>query len=193
MFRAGICNRPRSRPRPFVYALADDTLLAAALVSSPLWGQTSAAAGPVRSPRCIQPSLESLAARVSSAVVQIVSAGYGRSEAAEEGTGLLTISNPGRPEIGRFRGDSSGAGRRAHVRHARTRIRHPIFLELSRRESEFLADAARMTSNGKRMTSDEELLEAALHGDEAAFTALYQRRQGPVYRFALHMSGDAAV
>ena len=43
------------------------------------------------------------------------------------------------------------------------------------------------------MTSDEELLEAALRGDEAAFTALYRRRQGAVYRFVLHMSGDAAV
>ena len=43
------------------------------------------------------------------------------------------------------------------------------------------------------MTSDEELLEAALHGDEAAFTALYRRRQSAVYRFALHMSGDSAV
>src|SRR5690348_8523084 len=100
MFRAGICNRPRSRPRPFVYALADDTLLAAALVSSPLWGQTSAAAGPVRSPRCIQPSLESLAQRVGSGLVAIVSDGYGRSETAEEGTGLLTLSNPRRRELG---------------------------------------------------------------------------------------------
>lgn len=53
--------------------------------------------------------------------------------------------------------------------------------------------STRMASNGKRMTSDEELLEAALHGDEAAFTALYRRRQGAVYRFGLHMSGDAAV
>ena len=43
------------------------------------------------------------------------------------------------------------------------------------------------------MTSDEELLAAALHGDGAAFTALYRRRQGAVYRFALHMSGDPAV
>jgi RNA polymerase sigma-70 factor (ECF subfamily) len=43
------------------------------------------------------------------------------------------------------------------------------------------------------MVSDNELLEAALRGDEAAFTALYRRRQGSVYRFALHMSGDAAV
>ena len=43
------------------------------------------------------------------------------------------------------------------------------------------------------MTSDEELLEAALRGDEAAFTALYRRRQGAIYRFALHMSGEAMV
>ena len=43
------------------------------------------------------------------------------------------------------------------------------------------------------MTSDEELLRSALHRDEAAFTALYRRRQSAVYRFALHMSGDAAV
>ena len=43
------------------------------------------------------------------------------------------------------------------------------------------------------MLSDEELLGAARGGDEAAFTALFRRRQGAVYRFALHMSGDAAV
>jgi len=43
------------------------------------------------------------------------------------------------------------------------------------------------------MQSDEDLLGAARGGDEAAFTALYRRRQGAVYRFALHMSGDAAV
>ena len=43
------------------------------------------------------------------------------------------------------------------------------------------------------MLSDEDLLGAARGGDEAAFTALYRRRQGAVYRFALHMSGDATV
>jgi len=43
------------------------------------------------------------------------------------------------------------------------------------------------------MLSDEDLLGAARGGDEAAFTALYRRRQGAVYRFALHMSGDAAA
>jgi len=30
-------------------------------------------------------------------------------------------------------------------------------------------------------------------GDEEAFSALYQRCQGPVYRFVLHMSGSPAV
>src|SRR5271167_1060486 len=43
------------------------------------------------------------------------------------------------------------------------------------------------------MESDERLLENAVRGDEESFTALYRRRNGPVYRFALHMSGDAAV
>lgn len=43
------------------------------------------------------------------------------------------------------------------------------------------------------MESDERLLENAVHGDEESFTALYRRRNGPAYRFALHMSGDATV
>ena len=41
--------------------------------------------------------------------------------------------------------------------------------------------------------TDEQLLELALNGNEDAFTALYRRRQGPIYRFALHMSGSAQV
>jgi RNA polymerase sigma-70 factor (ECF subfamily) len=41
--------------------------------------------------------------------------------------------------------------------------------------------------------TDEQLLQMALNGDEDAFTALYRRRQGPVYRFALHMSGSPHV
>jgi RNA polymerase sigma-70 factor (ECF subfamily) len=43
------------------------------------------------------------------------------------------------------------------------------------------------------MESDEKLLEGALRGDEESFAVLYRRRNGPVYRFALHMSGDAAL
>lgn len=41
--------------------------------------------------------------------------------------------------------------------------------------------------------TDEELLALALAGDEDAFTALYRRRQGPVFRFALHMSGSPQI
>jgi RNA polymerase sigma-70 factor (ECF subfamily) len=41
--------------------------------------------------------------------------------------------------------------------------------------------------------SDEELLQRMNAGDEDAFTLLYRRRQGAVYRFALQMSGSATV
>ena len=41
--------------------------------------------------------------------------------------------------------------------------------------------------------SDAELLRLMLTGDEQAFTALYRRRKGPVYRFALLMSGQASI
>jgi RNA polymerase sigma-70 factor, ECF subfamily len=60
-------------------------------------------------------------------------------------------------------------------------------------EPQFLTAAGEMASNENHVVSDNELLEAALRGDEAAFTVLYRRRQGAVYRFALHLSGDAAV
>ncbi len=41
--------------------------------------------------------------------------------------------------------------------------------------------------------SDDELLKLLRAGDEGAFVALYRRRQGGVYRFALRMSGSEAV
>ena len=41
--------------------------------------------------------------------------------------------------------------------------------------------------------SDELLLERMLDGDEDAFAALYKRRQGAVYRFALHMTNSVPV
>src|SRR5436853_455865 len=41
--------------------------------------------------------------------------------------------------------------------------------------------------------SDETLLARMLHGDEEAFAALYQRRQGAIYRFALHMTNSVAA
>ena len=43
------------------------------------------------------------------------------------------------------------------------------------------------------IATDAALLEQALTGAEDAFTALYRRRQGPVYRFALQMTGSTAV
>jgi RNA polymerase sigma-70 factor (ECF subfamily) len=42
-------------------------------------------------------------------------------------------------------------------------------------------------------SSDEELLRLMLAGDGDAFEALYDRRQGAVYRFALRMSGSAEI
>lgn len=41
--------------------------------------------------------------------------------------------------------------------------------------------------------TDEQLLAQALAGDEDAFTTLYRRRQGPIFRFALHMSGSRQI
>ena len=37
------------------------------------------------------------------------------------------------------------------------------------------------------------LLRRMVAGDEAAFTLLYRRRHPAIYRFALHMSGNAAM
>src|SRR4051794_1396654 len=41
--------------------------------------------------------------------------------------------------------------------------------------------------------SETDLLRLVAAGDEDAFHALYGQHQAPVYRFALHMSGSAAV
>jgi len=43
------------------------------------------------------------------------------------------------------------------------------------------------------IATDQALLEQALQGIEDAFTALYRRRQGAVYRFALQMTGSTAI
>jgi RNA polymerase sigma-70 factor (ECF subfamily) len=40
---------------------------------------------------------------------------------------------------------------------------------------------------------DQELYRQIARGDEAAFRELYVRYQGPIYRFALHMSGNSAT
>lgn len=41
--------------------------------------------------------------------------------------------------------------------------------------------------------SDEDLLLRMIRGDEAAFTVLYRRRQGALYRFAMRMCGRAGI
>ena len=41
--------------------------------------------------------------------------------------------------------------------------------------------------------TDDELLFRLRKGDEQAFAVLYRRRQGAIYRFALHMSGSPAA
>lgn len=41
--------------------------------------------------------------------------------------------------------------------------------------------------------NDEGLLRRMIAGDESAFTLLYRRRSPAIHRFAMHMSGDAAV
>jgi len=41
--------------------------------------------------------------------------------------------------------------------------------------------------------SDLDLLQLMMAGDEDAFTMIYRRRQGGVYRFALHMSGSQTL
>jgi RNA polymerase sigma-70 factor (ECF subfamily) len=40
---------------------------------------------------------------------------------------------------------------------------------------------------------DQELLRQLAKGNETAFSTLYERYQGPLYRFALHMSGNSAT
>jgi len=46
------------------------------------------------------------------------------------------------------------------------------------------------TYRERNLKNENELLKRAAKGDEAAFLQLYQRHQGPVFRFALHMSGQ---
>ena len=43
------------------------------------------------------------------------------------------------------------------------------------------------------LTSDEQLLQLMLSGDAKAFEALYDRRQGEIYRYALRMTGSPAI
>src|SRR5215831_10817732 len=44
-----------------------------------------------------------------------------------------------------------------------------------------------------RVGNDESLLERVRQGDETAFSALYERHQRAIYRYAMHMCGPAAA
>jgi RNA polymerase sigma-70 factor, ECF subfamily len=55
------------------------------------------------------------------------------------------------------------------------------------------AEKAAKRAMAESPLEDQELLRQLSKGNEAAFTALYERYQGPVYRFALHMSGNTAT
>lgn len=54
------------------------------------------------------------------------------------------------------------------------------------------ADATK-TMRSATTPSDHDLLRLMMAGDEEAFTALYRRHQGNIYRFALMMSGSSAT
>ena len=73
------------------------------------------------------------------------------------------------------------------------RKRDQIHLHPHKRKSVLVGDPG--TDEVMLLTdlSDEQLLEQALAGNEDAFAALYRRRQGPIFRFAMHMSGSAHV
>lgn len=45
----------------------------------------------------------------------------------------------------------------------------------------------------ERLSDDQELLRQLANGNEGAFRTLYERYQGRIYRFALHMSGNPAT
>jgi RNA polymerase sigma-70 factor, ECF subfamily len=55
------------------------------------------------------------------------------------------------------------------------------------------ARAAPSRTMAESPLDDQELLKQLSKGNEAAFSALYGRYQGPLYRFALHMSGNNAT
>jgi len=50
-----------------------------------------------------------------------------------------------------------------------------------------------LTQSATTPEADDELLRRMRSGDEQAFVTLYRRLQGPIYRFALQMTGGAAV
>jgi RNA polymerase sigma-70 factor, ECF subfamily len=71
---------------------------------------------------------------------------------------------------------------------------HATFWNFRRRSAELTMVAARFDYLMTALKpTDDELLREMLAGDEEAFAALYRRRQGGIYRFALQMSGSPAL
>jgi RNA polymerase sigma-70 factor, ECF subfamily len=69
-----------------------------------------------------------------------------------------------------------------------------LFWNFSASSPEFVTEAARRRPTRPDMSeSDESLLKRMLDGDEEAFATLYRRRQGAVYRFALHMTNSVSA
>jgi RNA polymerase sigma-70 factor (ECF subfamily) len=58
---------------------------------------------------------------------------------------------------------------------------------------ELFANEEQCSMTGLKQPSDEELYRRMRKGDQAALAMLYERRQGPLYRYALHMSGNRAT
>jgi|SRR5947209_7058782 len=48
-------------------------------------------------------------------------------------------------------------------------------------------------SMAEALSDDREMLRQLKKGNEQAFSALYERYQGPIYRFVLHMSGNGSI
>lgn len=99
----------------------------------------------------------------------------------------FTLSHPTR-SLPRFE-------RREKKRQFRELFRAPARINCDTRESRA---AGRVRDSSRRMTSptipsDAELLRLISAGDADAFTTLYRRRQGGVYRFALQMCGSEAI
>jgi RNA polymerase sigma-70 factor (ECF subfamily) len=55
------------------------------------------------------------------------------------------------------------------------------------------AKARRSPAMAERLSDDQELLRQLANGNEGAFRTVYERYQGRIYRFALHMSGNPAT
>src|SRR6266404_7900910 len=69
-----------------------------------------------------------------------------------------------------------------------------IFLELSTALTRIkISDRRQFPMSTEEDPLDSDLLRSMLAGDEDALAALYRRRQGSIYRFALQMSGSPAL